>query len=286
MLGDCDCFPACCESPPTRNIKLGHLAATSCLSLAMICSCSIGSFLFSCSLLTWYLASALRKRSFERESLSRPVATFRLRWILATSPCYKSSNPSLIDALLTTHKRRIANVLNINTGISDFHNLIACSTKMHVPRNTNRLIHYRSYKHFDETSFKHDLEIAPFHVGDMFDEVDDTFWFNHTLIQDIVDGHAPIKRKKTVKYPVPFMKLHKACLNKAMLRNKYFKYGRTKYLWDRYRKIRNQVTKLKATSMNSYILFLGCLIEIGVWGWHFRYIFHYNVDMFRIDQGL
>ena len=88
----------------------------------------------------------------------------------------------------------------------------------------------------------------------MFDEVDDTFWFNHTLIQGIVDGHAPIKRKKTVKYPVPFMnsKLRKACLNKAMLRNKYFKYGRTKYLWDRYRKIRNQVTKLKATSMNSY----------------------------------
>ena len=125
---------------------------------------------------------------------------------------------------------------------------------MHVPRNTNRLIYYWSYKHFDETSFKHDLEIAPFHVGDMFDEVDDTFWFNHTLIQGIVDGHAPIKRKKTVKYPVPFKtsKLRKACLNKAMLRNKYFNYGRTKYLWDRYRKIRNQVTKLKATPMNSY----------------------------------
>ena len=174
--------------------------------------------------------------------------------LIESPTCYKSSNPSLIDVLLTSHKRRIANVLNINTGISDFHNLIACSTKMHVPRNTNRLIYYRSYKHFDETSFKHDLEIAPFHVGDMFDEVDDTFWFNHSLIQGIVDGHAPIKRKKTVKYPVPFMnsKLRKACLNKAMLRNKYFKYGRTKYLWDCYRKIRNQVTKLKATSMNSY----------------------------------
>ena len=46
---------------------------------------------------------------------------------------------------------------------------------MHVPRNTNRLIYYQSYIQFDETSFKHDLEIAPFHVGDMFDEVDDTF---------------------------------------------------------------------------------------------------------------
>ena len=62
--------------------------------------------------------------------------------LIESPTCNKSSNPSLIDVLLTSHKRRIANVLNINTGISDFHNLIACSTKMHVPRNTNRLIYY------------------------------------------------------------------------------------------------------------------------------------------------
>ena len=51
-------------------------------------------------------------------------------------------------------------------------------------------------------------------------------------------------------------KLRNACLDKTMLRNKYFKYGRTNYLWDPYRKIRIQVTKLKATSMYSYF-FLG-----------------------------
>ena len=127
---------------------------------------------------------------------------------------------------------------------------------MHVPRNTDRLICYRSYKHFDETSFKHYLEMSPFHVGDIFDDIGDTFWFNHTFIQYVVDGHAPIKRKKTtVKYPKPFMnsKLREACLNKAMLRNKYFKCGRTKYSWDRYYKIVNQVTKQKAISMISYL---------------------------------
>ena len=95
--------------------------------------------------------------------------------LIGSPTCYKSSKPSLIDVRLTSHKRKIAKVLNINRGISDFHNLIACSTKMHVPRNTNRLIYYQSYIQFDETSFKHDLEIAPFQVGDMFDEVDDTF---------------------------------------------------------------------------------------------------------------
>ena len=46
--------------------------------------------------------------------------------------------------------------------------------------------------------------------------------------------------------------LRKACHRKSMLRNKYFKYGRTQLLWEQYRKSRNLVTKLKAKSMADY----------------------------------
>ena len=63
-----------------------------------------------------------------------------------------------------------------------------------------------------------------------------------------------MKRKKTIRQPLPFMnsKLRKACLHKAMLRNKYFKHGRSSQSWELYRKSRNNVTKLKAVSMNTY----------------------------------
>ena len=56
--------------------------------------------------------------------------------------------------------------------------------------------------------------MAPFYVGNVFDDVDDIFWFNHALIKNIIDGHSPIKYKKYVKQPAPFMhsKLRKACL--------------------------------------------------------------------------
>ena len=37
-----------------------------------------------------------------------------------------------------------------------------------------------------------------------------------------------------------------------MLRNKYFKHGRSSQSWELYRKSRNNVTKLKAVSMNTY----------------------------------
>ena len=111
--------------------------------------------------------------------------------LIESPTCFKSDNPSLIDVALTSHRRRIADTLNINTGISDFHNFIAYSTKMHVPRDGSRLICYRSYQHFDEASFKHDLDVARFYVGNVFDDVDDIFWFNHALMKNIIDCHAP-----------------------------------------------------------------------------------------------
>ena len=57
-----------------------------------------------------------------------------------------------------------------------------------------------------------------------------------------------------LKQPVPFMnsKLRKACLHKDMLRNKYFKHGRSSQSWELYRKSRNNVTNLKAVFMNTY----------------------------------
>ena len=143
---------------------------------------------------------------------------------------------------------------DLNTGISDFHNLVAFNTKMHVPKLGRRRNKYRTFKTFDETSFKHDIEMAPYHVGEIFDDFDDTYWFNHTLVKYVMDNHAPLKHKQMVKHPVPFMnsKLRKACHQKAMLRNIYFKNGRTKCSWENYRKIRNHVAKLKSTSIQNY----------------------------------
>ena len=148
--------------------------------------------------------------------------------------CFKTENNTLLDVILTSNKKRIASTLNVNTGISDFHNLIAFSSKMNVPKTGDRNIQYRSYKHFDHELFKDDIASAPYRVGDIFDDFDDTYWFNHTLIKNIIDHHAPPKSKRTVKRPLPFMssQLRKPCHRKSMLRNKYFKCGRTQLLWE------------------------------------------------------
>ena len=94
----------------------------------------------------------------------------------------------------------------------------------------------------------------PHHVGEVLDDIDDRCWFTHKLISSVIDEHAPIKKKKTVKDPVPFMnsQLRKAWDMKAMLQNRYFKNARKKQDWEAYRSIRNLSIKLKAKSMRQY----------------------------------
>ena len=181
------------------------------------------------------------------------IETHGLKNVITEPTCHKSSNATLIDVILTSNCRRIAGTLNTDIGLSDYHNLVAFSTKLHLPRLAQKVISYRSYKHFDEEIYKRDISFAPFHVGYIFDEFDDTFWFNQTLLSNIIDSHAPVKRKRTVKKPLPCMnsRLRKECHRKSMLRNKYFKY-RSKQAWENYRKSRNKVSKLKAVSMHSY----------------------------------
>ena len=46
----------------------------------------------------------------------------------------KTENNTILDVIITSNRKRIAGTLNVNTGISDFHNLIAFSSKMHAPK--------------------------------------------------------------------------------------------------------------------------------------------------------
>ena len=98
------------------------------------------------------------------------------------------------------------------------------------------------------------MDAIPFHVDEIFEDVDDSHWFSQRLISDVIEDHAPLKRKKLPKKPIPCMnsKLRKACHKKALDRNKYFRNGRTKKSWEIYRKSRNYATKLKAQSIQTY----------------------------------
>ena len=97
--------------------------------------------------------------------------------------------------LLTNKPNSFCNFINNDTGISDFHNLTGVISKVRAPESNRRLITYRSMKIFDQEEFTRDLTTVPFHVCDIFDDVDDIVWAQQKLISCIVDIHAPLKQR-------------------------------------------------------------------------------------------
>ena len=68
---------------------------------------------------------------------------------LVTQPtCFKGDNPSL------TNPRRYIGDLNASFGLSDHHNIIGAATRRFAPKQKQRKLFYRSYKHFNELDFK------------------------------------------------------------------------------------------------------------------------------------
>ena len=71
--------------------------------------------------------------------------------------------------------------------------------------NKRQKVTFRSYKNFCEADFVQDLQRAPMHIADIFDDVEDSYWAYETLLHEIVDEHAPQKQKYPKKDASPFM---------------------------------------------------------------------------------
>ena len=58
----------------------------------------------------------------------------------------------------------------------------------------SKTINFRSYKNFNVKEIKEHLSLAPWHVGKIFDEVDDKVHNWHLLMKSIFNEHAPVKK--------------------------------------------------------------------------------------------
>ena len=72
-------------------------------------------------------------------------------------------------------------------------------------RHGARIIKSRSIKNFDEQKFRQHFSTAPWHVGDIFDDIQDQAGFFTGLLTDIVDEHMPAKQMRVRGKDVPYM---------------------------------------------------------------------------------
>ena len=155
--------------------------------------------------------------------------------------CYKNhENPACIDRILTNRPSyfQLRNVFE--TGISDFHLLIATQIKMGFQKKLPKII-YRDYKKFDNAKLRDDFNNFAF---DQFDVSN----FKEKIF-NIFDEHAPIKQKYLRANEAPFMtkQLHRETMKRSRLLNNFL---RTKSQKDKAKcnKQRNICKKLLRTT--------------------------------------
>ena len=171
-----------------------------------------------------------------------------------SATCFKARIPTMVDLVVTNAPKCLQNTCCVECDLSDFHKMVCFSTKSKVPVKKKRTIMYRSYRKFEKNAYVHDLSTAPYHVGEVFDDVDDAYWYFETLTKQIIDENAPLKKKVIRNNSVPYMNgaLRKAINVKNMYRRKFYKH-KSSATWEVYRVHRNKVTKQRRQSMKEYL---------------------------------
>ncbi len=124
---------------------------------------------------------------------------------------------------------------------------------MHAPINIIQKVSYRSFKNFNEESYRNDIAYLPLQVAEIFDDVDDKLWCQQSLINSIIEEHAPLKTKTVQGKQAPYMngELRKAINVKGMLKRKYTKF-KSRSAWNMFKAQRNKVNSLKRKAVKSY----------------------------------
>lgn len=74
------------------------------------------------------------------------------------------------------------------------HDLVYGVLKQKINHNKPKVITFRSYKNFDPEHYKQLLSSAPWHVGQLFDDVNDQAYLWNALMNNILDEVAPVKK--------------------------------------------------------------------------------------------
>ncbi len=175
--------------------------------------------------------------------------------VVKTPTCFKKPEGTLIDPIIVLNAKRFQCPINIHCGYSDFHNMVGCVSKVHVPPQVPVKITYRSYRNYSEEEFKNEVSQIPFHVTEIFDDVSDRYWMASQMYKDVLDEHAPLKSRTITSQQVPYMHsaLRKEMYKRNMLKNKFFQW-RTPDLEKEYNRQKNKVTDMRRQAIKSYFM--------------------------------
>ena len=189
---------------------------------------------------------------FNLEPCDEPIETFcdgyNLHNLVKEKTCFKSV-PKCYDLILTNFKHSFQNTSAVTTGFSDFHKMTITVLKTEFVKANPIQINYRNYKNYNPIEFNEDLRIE-LNNNALSNENYNNF---QTIMRNILDRHAPLKKKYLRANSSPFMtkELRKMIMRRSACKNKYLK-NKTVEKWENYRKLRNECVKLTKKVKKEY----------------------------------
>ena len=124
-----------------------------------------------------------------------------------------------------------------------------------APQSRSRKICFRSLKNVSQDHFLRDLHTAPFHIIELFDDVDDKIFAFELLYNDILNEHAPLKQVHIRGNQVPYMteQWRKAIRHRNRLWKKFTR-ERTDANYADYKTQRNKCTSLRRKAIKEHFL--------------------------------
>ena len=129
--------------------------------------------------------------SKDDKSLYQFVRELSLENVVKVPTCFKSDNPTCIELVLTIDKRKISYINVIETGLSDFHAMVATTLKGSFHKNGPRIITYRDYSKVNNIAFR---EMVGKELNSNSSMKQDFSIFDST-VKNILNRQAPLKKK-------------------------------------------------------------------------------------------
>ena len=143
------------------------------------------------------------KQHRDGRALLHLLDIFNLDCLIREPTRKTKTTETLLDLILTNDKKKVLKSGVVDTQLRD-HSLVYTILRS-APRAQSRKICVHRVKNFSQENFVHDMQIVPFRIIDLFDELDDKLYAFEQLFLSVLNEHAPIKQTMIRGNQVPYM---------------------------------------------------------------------------------
>ena len=181
--------------------------------------------------------------------------SFQMKQVIKEATRITETSETLIDHIYTNFPEKISHSGVIHTGLSDHCYVYTIMGKeINTDPNDHKYSINRSYKYFDEVSFKSDMRKVNWFEIVHCNNIDDAVNSFEMKFLEIANRHAPL-RKKRVRHKIsPWItdKIAKAMRERDDVKKRASK-SKCPQMWNDYRSLRNKVNSMVKTSKKEYL---------------------------------